>query len=203
MSNDSATGGYLAPANEPAPLQGQSFEDFLHDVIEGITGVDSNLIRPRWQPEPPNIPPAAELWIAFGIGDRNTQNYPYVAHEGEGDGSEDLQTHEEFELKVSVYDLGAGASADEMAARLRDGVQIPQNLSVLQQAGMGYVGCSRISPAPVLFKERWLYRADLTILLRRLIRRTYPVLNVESMVGTLTPDGLWPVDISVDQESTP
>jgi hypothetical protein len=61
---DSRTAGYLGPRDTPQQLVDGAWDDFLHDVIAGTTGLDPTLVRPRWQSEPPNIPTDTDcgLW---------------------------------------------------------------------------------------------------------------------------------------------
>ena len=59
MTNTSATGGFLSPLSTPAPLEDQALADFFQQYVAGITGIAGNLVRPRWQAEPPNIPQVA------------------------------------------------------------------------------------------------------------------------------------------------
>lgn len=67
MSNTSATGGYLLPEQSPAPLEGDALDDFFHDIVAGITGLDTNLVRPRWQETPPPAPKRGTNWAAVGV----------------------------------------------------------------------------------------------------------------------------------------
>lgn len=179
MSNTSATGGYLAPAGTPAPLEGQALYRFLHDLIAGITSLPGAEIRPRWQPEPPNLPTYGNDWAAFGITKRTNRKFAYVRHvpavaSPAAPGYDEYQTHEEMEILVSFY----GPNADINAAVLRDGLYIPQNLEVLQLNAMGLVDTGDLMTVPSLVKERWLYRVDLPVTIRRQILRQYPILDL-------------------------
>jgi len=208
MTNNSASGGALAPENTPAPLEGEQLENFLQEWVVAVSGLGPTFVRPRWTPEPANIPDAGEAWCALGIGLRSGDAFPYVGHVSTppndlgqaGPQYDELQNHELLQLLLSFYDLGAGALADTYAARMRDGCAIAQNREVLTRNGFGLAAVGQdLAPIPVVFKQRWMYRVDLVILVRRIIVRRYPVLNIESMQGTLTPDGLAPVDISVSE----
>lgn len=170
--NTSATGGPLQPA-PPGPLEGQDLLRFVQQWIVGITGMDGKLVRPRWQPQPPNIPQAGEAWAAIGITSRPSDTYPYV-------NGDYLQRHEVLNLLSSFYDLGYSGQADDLAARLRDGTAVPQNREVLTNAGFALISVGELVAVPSLLKQRWLYRVDLPIVLRREIERIYPVLTLES-----------------------
>ena len=65
MPNDSSTGGYLSPVSS-RPVEDDAFEDFIGNVVAGITGLARAMVRPRWQPKPPH--PAITInWCAIGI----------------------------------------------------------------------------------------------------------------------------------------
>lgn len=184
MTNSSATGGYLVPAPSPAPLEGQDFNRFLQQIVVGITGMEGNLVRPRWQPEPPNWPAVGSDWAALGIIGRKADTFAVELHDPNGDGSSELRRHEEVELLVSFY----GPNADLNAELLRDGLQISQNREVMQLASMNLVETGECLAVPSLEKDKWLYRVDLRVVIRRQIRRVYPVLNLLSANGTLNTD---------------
>jgi hypothetical protein len=202
VANDSSTGGPLAPlpSPAPAPLTGLALNDFLQGWIVGITGLAGTLVRPRWQPEPPIIPNAAVAWCAFGIMSRRGDSFPFIGHDGAqngGNGLDQIIQNEEFELLLSFYDLGVNGEADTLAELMKQGAVIPQNREVLkaQNFDVGWVG-DISDPIPTLLKVRWLYRLDLPILIRRQIVRQYPVLNVESIAGSVTTDTGLTVELS-------
>jgi hypothetical protein len=182
--NDSSTGGALLPLAAPDTLQGQSFEDFLQQVLVGLTGMAGDLVRPRWQLEPPNLPDIGTDWCAFGITTWEADTYAAVTHQGAGDGSDLLQRHETVDLLVSFF----GPNCVALAARLRDGLQIAQNREVLVASGIGLQEASRLVRLPSLTKDRWLDRVDLSVILRRMVLRSYPVLNLLSAHGTIHTD---------------
>lgn len=159
---------------------------FLQQFVVGITGLDGTMVRPRWQPEPPNIPTAGTAWAAIGVTSRPSDTYPYTREVLDDDGGyTELQRHEEISLLCSFYDLGSGAEADGFASLLRDGLAIDQNREPLFLAGMGLISAGEPTAVPVLLKSRWLYRVDLGVGIRRIIVRRYPVRTILSEVGTL------------------
>ena len=184
MPNTSATGGYLAPAASPAPLEGQSFDDFLQQVVVGISGVEGKYVRPRWQRTPPNQPDFDVDWIAFGITSQRPDTYAYVGPFGTGAAGETIQRHEACDILLSFY----GPNATAVMERFREGTQIAQNREALFLAGMAHVETGEAVRLPRLDKEQWLMRVDLTWAVRRIIMRTYPVLNVLSFHGVLRTD---------------
>lgn len=185
MPNTSATGGYLVPDNVvPAPLEDDVLDNFLHDVIVGITALDPTLVRPRWQPEVPDLPARNVNWCAFGINNRTADTFDYSVHQGaipDASGSDLLQRHEQLYLLCSFY----GPNCQAFGAQLRDGLGVAQNREQLYLAGMGLVSVGDLTKAPELIKNVWLQRADLPLIIRREIRREYPVLNLVSAQATL------------------
>lgn len=196
MSNTSATGGYLIPATSPAPLEGQTFEDFLQAIVAGVTGLAGQFVRPRWEAEPADVPDFDVDWAAIGVTAYRPDTFSYEQQDPDGDGSTELKRTEEVEILLSFY----GPSADTYCALFRDGIQIEQNRAVLTSAGCGHISTGDGRLAPDLVKDRWRRRMDLTWNVRRQIRRVYPVLNVLSVNGTIytdtTPAQAVPVEVT-------
>lgn len=184
MSNTSATGGYLQPGTTPTPLEGQSLEDFLQQVFSGIVGLSGDLVRPRWQQQPPNLPDISTDWMAYGITRHVPEAFAYDEHDGSGLGTDYTARHEVLELLLSFY----GPNADANAALLSDGFQVPQNREAMQLVGMGLVATGDIRLAPEMLKNQWLRRVDMEVTLRRQIRRSYPVLSLVAAQGTIYYD---------------
>ena len=185
MSNDSSTGGILAPAASPAPLEDAALDAFLQGLVVGLTGLAGAVVFPRWQPEPPNLPAFATNWAAIGVIEARPDTYAYMLHDptgGTGDGSDDMQRHEELEILCSFYGPNAGGNA----AQFRDGFMVEQNNDSLTAAGFGFKETRAPVRAPELTKNRWLNRIDVPLVLKRIVLRSYPVLNVESGVVSIT-----------------
>jgi hypothetical protein len=193
MTNTSATGGYLAPSPLPQPVVGLEFEDFLHSVIQQITGVAAQLIRPRWQPDPANLPQANQSWIAFGILDWEPDTYAVEEFNPANQGSMELTRHETVETLVSFY----GPDANKNAAVFRDGLQISQNREALTAAGIGQRSTGKASHIPSLVKERWQSRVDVPWTFRRQIKRSYPVLYLLSAQNVLSVDSPKPLNTDI------
>lgn len=196
MSNDSATGGYLQPAASPAPLEGQSLNDFLQQIVTLITGIPGKYVRQRWQAQPANLPPVGTAWAALGITRRVTETFAYVNHNPSGQGSDELSRNQTLEMLVSFY----GPQADDYAQIFADGLQIPQNREVMQQNAMGLLDTGEPIAVPTIVKDQWLYRVDLPWRVTRQIRRVYPVLSILSANGTLytdtTPQIVVPIEVN-------
>lgn len=178
MSGNSTAAGYLTPFDAPAPIEEDALDQFFHDVIAGITGVDGKLVRPRWQEVPLNMPPANSSWIAFGVTNQIEDFNGYVEH---AEGKDTLQRYETLDLMVSSY----GPKAATNLGRLLDGLEIEQNRAVLTANGMGVLEATDKVNAPVLVKDRWRKRIDSTIKIRREIRREYDIRDIASALVTL------------------
>lgn len=181
----SASGGVLLPADSPAPLEGEALLKFIQNWIQPLTTLPGDLVRPRWQPEPSNIPQAGDAWVAIGlVPDRASDVFPYREESADGLTSH-LMRNEELPVLCSFYDLGSTGIADKLASRVRDCLAFEQNWEVLltQNMKLGWVGT--LTPAPTLKSTRWLYRMDLPLMVRRQIDRKFEVLSVESMNGTV------------------
>lgn len=119
--------------------------------------------------------PAGDVtWAAIGITNRRADTNAVVIHGPTGNGADTIQRHEEFDLLCSFY----GPAADDAASLLREGLSVAQNREPLFLADMGLVSASDTITAPALINDRWQYRIDMTVTIRRQIRRTYPVLNI-------------------------
>lgn len=181
MAADSSSSGFLSPSATPAPLEDDALVNFLQEWIVGITGVAGTNVRPRWQPEPPNIPAENVTWMAFGIIKRVADTFAAELHVTTGNGYNQIRRHEVIHVLASVY----GPSANNVAGLLREGMQVAQNREILSLNNMGLVESGDVLQVPELLKEKWLYRVDLEFSIRRQIVRDYAVLNLQSGQATL------------------
>lgn len=181
---DSSEAGYLGPKTTPAPLSDDAWEDFLHDLIAGVTGLANDRVLPAWQENPPNWPLRTTDWVSFRITSQTTDEFPAVVHDGTGDGQDLYQAHETSDTTCIVY----GPNAGRFAGLLRDGLKVWQNQAPLRAIGAGLVEVGRFTSAPELLNSVWLNRIDLTFAVRRPIRRNFPVLNLVRASGTVSSD---------------
>lgn len=207
MANDSSTGGYLLPQGTPypTPLEDVALDSFLQSVIAGVTGLPGNMVRPRWQPNPPTQPDISTDWIAMGIQDRVADTFAVVGHEtprldevgrvlddtnSNTSGTVDepdndiLFRNERLEVLCSVY----GPNAGRTASNIREGLQIAQNREQLRLKFMAFVETGDTLPAPVLVNTQWYNRLDMTVIFRRLVITTYSILNIRSAEGVIETD---------------
>lgn len=202
--NSSSSGGYLVPTGS-APANGGPLDNIIHDLIVGCTGMDPTLVVPRWQPEPPNLPIPVQAWAAFGIIRRPTDSFPYNNLEtASGDDvAYTLQRHEYLHVLTSFYDLGESGQADTLLELFRDGLAIPQNREQIAQFGMSVSWVEEAQTAPILLKQRWQYRIDLPVVLRRAVERIYPILGLETAqaeIITQNPHLIIPITVQDPDE---
>jgi hypothetical protein len=189
---DSSTGGYLAPnpPPDPTPLEDQALDEFLQQVVSLIVGLPGQMVRPRWQAEPPAQPAYNIDWAAIGITEFDPDTFVGIIHHPDGNGFNELQHQERMSLLCSFYGPNAGGNAK----LLRDGLAISQNREVLFLSGMSLIEVGRPLAAPAFQNQRWTRKIDMTVTINRQIRRYYPILNVLgapitilTTAGTTTP----------------
>jgi len=174
VSNTSATGGYLTPST--TALEGQALLDFFQAWLVGLTNLAPTNVRPRWQREPGNIPLETADWIAFGIARRESDVFTAEVYTASNPGYNETRRHEILNFAVSIY----GPNADATAQQLREGMQITQNLEVLNVASMGLIDSGDLVTLPELVKDKWYYRIDFTFRIRRQIVTGYAVQRLAS-----------------------
>ena len=170
--SDSTQPGYLAPQTET--LEGVSWENFLQELVAGVSGLDPTLVRPRWQPIPPNTPDVTVDWCAVGITRVESDWDPVRLHYSQEPGYNRLHRHEIVTYLCSFY----GPHAVEFAGVLRDGLFIEQNRAVLRVNAAGLVEVSEVRRTADLFREQFRDRFDLDVVLRREVRRVYLIRNL-------------------------
>lgn len=182
--NDSSTGGYLSPAVASPPLEDDALTAIFQQMIVGITALPGNMVRPRWQPNPPKQPEPTVNWCALGIAVQTPDDGPAIVHNGSSNGSDTYIRHEQIDVLASFY----GPNAMQNAQLLSDGLAIPQNLEQLKANDMNSVDTGQIRAAPDLINEQWVRRYDIELTFRRKIARTYSVLNILTAQGTVQTD---------------
>lgn len=107
---------------------------------------------------------------------------------------------ERIDLLASFYGTGVSSLAHAYAELFRDGIFVGRNRYRLQRRAFGVVEVGSPKRAPVLLKERWQDRMDVTVKMTREVRRAYrvPVIGVArgSFVGGGSTDPLTSVGLS-------
>jgi hypothetical protein len=183
MPNTSATGGPLVPSST-TPAEDDAFEDLIGNTIAALTAIDRVNVRPRWQPKPPPMPDDNVSWCGFGVMNLEADWSAHQQHIPDGEGSTELTRHETLTILASFY----GPDGYSNASQLRDGLWVKQNWDALNAIGVALLECSRARTASDLINERFVRRVDLEMQFRRVITRSYPILNVLSVVGEIIAD---------------
>lgn len=172
MSINSTTSGFLAPIT--APSYDDALDDILQAAVVGIVGLPGNLVRPRWQPNPPNQPPFDTDWCAFGVVRSEVDTFAYSAHDPTNDGTSSVDRDELLYVLHSFY----GPNSASNCERFRDGFEISQNRDTLATAGVQLVEVGEAVTLPALLQEKWVRRRDVTVTYRRRTSRVYQINTV-------------------------
>lgn len=169
-------------AGPPPPQDDDALDDFFQALVVGVTGLAGDLVRPRFQAEPPAIPAQGVNWAAVGVVNRQRDTYASVDHDPIGEGWDSVTRYEDLELLCSFY----GPRCQTLGSLFDDGLMVPQNREALYLADMELTSTGDLVKAPELIKGRWLPRADLPILIRRKVTRYYPVRSLVSASAVIT-----------------
>lgn len=190
VSSDSSIAGYLAPTSAP-PLADLELDTLIGTFIAGVTGLPSDLVRPRWQDRDdneggtqPRVPDRGTTWCAVGVTVTDTDDTPAQVHIGDGDGSTTLRRFDTLEILASFY----GPKGDAYAKLVRDSFYIAQNRDEMDRNGLGFLSCDPIRRLPEIIAMGTRRRSDLSFRLIHRIDRTYAILNVLQGVGTIIAD---------------
>ena len=180
----SATGGYLVQTADTLP-GGLTLEQYLQEIFVGMTGMPGTQVRPKWQKNAPTMNATPEEnFMTFGVTevrpDANSYQETKVI-EGEPGSITHMQRHEELNILCSFY----GTSARTNAALLRDGFEISQNRDALRAGKMGFKEVSFITNVNELKGQVWFQRADMNIVLRRQVDKSFSVLVLVGAEGTI------------------
>jgi hypothetical protein len=190
-ANDSSTGGYVLDRPLPGPPSGEQITAVVQNMVAQLSGLPGVLVRPRWQPFPPTQPAANVTWAAVGIIKTETDEYPYIAHDGTtqlagapGPGADRMQRHATVTIMASFY----GPDAEDAAGSVRDALYIQQNMEPLAVIGAKILSVHDIQRAPEIINQQFIDRVDVSIELRQQIDRVYPILDIASAVAQVNTD---------------
>jgi hypothetical protein len=170
---------YLAATPPTAPYD-NTLEDIVQRAIVGITGIEPALVRPRIQPEPPNIPDKEAAWVAFSVTVEKWDQFAYtgrVAQRASTDATP-VERDEWLELFMSFY----GPTADALVSRWVQGLSVDRNREELRLNGISLSAVQAPVHVPALFKQTWVRRVDIKVTLTRRIRSMY---NLPTVVGVV------------------
>jgi hypothetical protein len=198
-TNTSATGGFIS-ARAPFPANTEAVEDVLQKMISILGDIPGHLVRPRWQPIPPTMPPPETNWASLGVIRTEADAFPYIAHDGvtvlpgqTAPGVDRMQRHSSVYVMITFY----GPEADDIAGAVRDGLYVQQNNEPLHEVGMKLYQIDDFTLAPELINNQYINRIDMQIVLRRQLDRVYPILNLDGADVTLIPEVVPPIEIQV------
>jgi hypothetical protein len=197
---DSTQAGYLGPTTDT--IEGETWENFLQAVVAGITDLDPTLVRPRWQPVPPNTPDVNTSWASVGIMETESDWNPVNLHNGYPDPGNDLLIrHEVVRFLASFY----GPNAAILADHLRDGLFIEQNRAALRANSVGVIEVQGVVRNAELFRQQFRDRVDITVMFKRQVRRYYQVQNLVRAQATIIANdfGSRVVEAPVDTDNVP
>lgn len=190
MPNDSSTGGYLLP-DGTQPLYDLDLEKVFQTAVSQITGIPPALCRPRWQPEAPAQPSFSTSWAAVGVSVVDQDQFAYEVHDPAqatedpvGVGADRVERDERLELFLSVYGPASGA----LVAKLRDGLQVPQNRWPLQVYGIKLREIGKPVYLPALLKEANVKRTDVKVYFSRRVIRVYPIRHLADATASIVTD---------------
>lgn len=177
---------YFVP---PAPVEDDALDDVLQALVVGITGLEADLVRPRWQTVVPKRPEPDVDWCSIGVMSSTPDANAYVQHLSGvsiGQPAGDLsQRHETLEVLASFY----GPHAKANLGILRDGLWIEQNLYAAKASGLYFTGhMDPGRPAPEFINQQWIRRWDGAFTFRRMVARAYLVNNIVSAEIDLIDD---------------
>lgn len=183
MANTSADGGYLTPVSSP-PTYDSNLDHLLQAVVVGITGLPGDLVRRRWQHDPPKRPPLTTNWSAIGVQKIEFENM-VALHSGTANNGQGDTTTTECEM-IYVLATFYGPNCWQVATQFKTGLWIPQNREALFLVGAAVAdpGSSLMSNSE-LIGAQWLPRVDMVFKIHRDVSRTYNVLNLLSADGTI------------------
>lgn len=169
--SDSSTGGFITPVSTTGELNDDALTDFLQSVVVGIVGLPGNLVRPRWQPEPPGSPATGTNWAAVGVMSSKPDTFAYVIHHP---GFDATYRQDILEICCTFY----GPNSRGNCNLLSMGFQIEQNLEQFQLNNFSFISCDSPIYTAELDNNLWVPRVDLTFRLRRAQIYHYPILDL-------------------------
>ena len=153
---------YTAPTSEP--IYGDELDTLVQGIVRDLSGLTGDLVRPRWQPDPPRTPPLDVTWLAVAVTDIRRDygrqiTCSYIAH------------HEDVDVLVTAY----GPRSMNVLTRVESGPRIPHNNAIIEAQGLYFKSSTSIIPIPERINNQWLKRYDITMTFRRRVEVEYDI----------------------------
>lgn len=174
---NSTVAGFLAPVSWP--IYDDPLDDFLHVFFTALSTLPGQLVRPRWQPEPPNMPGFTTNWLAWGITDIEEDRFAHQEEVPAAGPLPDLLLVSRDELLNTLLSF-YGPKAGQLAKQVSNSVQLGQNRAYLRAQSMTVVEVMGQFRVPALFKEKWVPRVDMRIVFRRRATSSYQIKTLEN-----------------------
>lgn len=174
--------GFLAPVSWP--IYDDPLDDFLHVFFTALSTLPGQLVRPRWQPEPPNLPNFATNWLAWGITDVEEDRFAHQEEVAAAGPLPDLLKVSRDELLNALLSF-YGPKAGQLAKQVSASAQLGQNRAYLRAQNMTIVEVLGHFRVPALLKEKWVPRVDMRIVFRRRATFSYQVKTLENFQAGL------------------
>lgn len=171
---NSSVAGFMAPIT--APLYDNPLDDFLHAFLVALSTLPGVFVRPRWQPEPPNLPAFTQDWLSWGIVDVDEDRFAFQDVVSTDDGNQFVVERDEIlTMLMSFY----GPRAGQLAKQVSVSMQLVQNRNYLRVQNMTLIEVLNQVRVPALFKEKWVPRVDQRVRFRRRASWSYQVHQLE------------------------
>lgn len=171
-SPNSSAAGYLR--SDTAPLYDKDLEDIFQRVVVGVTGLPGQLVRPRYQPDPPTMPGFDVDWASLGVAVQDDMWDAFRVTNP--DGSYTVEGQETILVTVSF----SGPNHSAFARAWRDGLRIGQNRDDLTAQKIAFHSFAETAVLPALLKEQWVKRSEVRGTFHRWAVRHYPVLTIQA-----------------------
>lgn len=182
LANSTSVPGYLTPTTPPQPAD-LNLDTIIGGLIQGVTGLPATNVLPRWQPIEPRIPPVTETWCAVGVNISTPDDTPALIHDNGGFSV--LRTFYRLDVLASFY----GPLSDAYARLTHDSFYVDQNRDAMRANGLNLIGFDPIRRIPEVVAAQSRRRSDLAFRLIQRVERTYNILNILQVVGTIEAAG--------------
>ncbi len=155
----------------PAVIDDVDLDKVLQAAAAAITGLPGDLVRPRYQDNPPTRPERNVNWCAIAHMSQTPDDTPLLESVGEDPGQLQSTRHARLDVLASFY----GPKGETYAEILKDGIWIPQNMEALQANEIYLQDTGAIVRASEKINQQWIQRYDFPLTFKRKIVRLYPV----------------------------